>query len=73
MVMITESSIQIKRFISRMPLNDFAQKMVLRMVLTFILHRGRMSCSQAGGIIATEPVHRSQVTRFFKSSDLATR
>ena len=66
MVMITESSIQIKRFISRMPLNDFAQKMVLRMVLTFILHRGRMSCSQAGGIIATEPVHRSQITRFLR-------
>ena len=66
MVMITESSSQIKSFISRTGLNDFAQAMILRMVLTFIFHRGRMSCSQAGGIIATQRVHRSQITRFLK-------
>lgn len=66
MIMIDESVPQIKRFISLTGLSSFAQMMVLRMVLAFICHRGRMSCSQAGGVIATEPVHRSQVTRFLK-------
>jgi hypothetical protein len=66
MVMIDESVSQIKRFIFRTGLSEFAQTMVLRMVLTFIFHRGRMSCSQAGGAIATQPVHRSQITRFLQ-------
>ena len=66
MVMIDESAGQIKRFISRTRLSDFAQTMIFRMVLTFIFHRGRMSCSQAGGAIATQPVHRSQITRFLQ-------
>jgi len=38
--------------------------MVMRLVVTFIMHRGRMSCSRAGGAIRTESVHRSQITRF---------
>jgi len=38
--------------------------MVTRLVLAFILHRGRMSCSSAAGMIASEPMHRGQVTRF---------
>ncbi|MCG8587563.1 MAG: hypothetical protein MI757_22885, partial [Pirellulales bacterium] len=32
-----------------MSLNDLAQAFVLRMALSFIMHRGRMSCSQAAG------------------------
>jgi hypothetical protein len=66
MVMIDESVSQIKRFISRTELSVFAQAMILRLVLTFVFHRGRMSCSQSGGAIATDPVHRSQITRFLK-------
>jgi hypothetical protein len=38
--------------------------MLMRMMVAFICHRGRMSCSQAGGIVASLPVDRSQVTRF---------
>jgi hypothetical protein len=38
--------------------------MVLRMVLAFILHRGRMSCSQAAGSVASDTVHRGELTRF---------
>jgi hypothetical protein len=34
------------------------------MVLGFILHRGRMSCSQAAGSVASETVHRGELTRF---------
>ena len=64
MIMVTDSTTELKRFLWWTPLNDFARLMVMRMVLAFILHRGRMSCSQAGGAIGTEPVHRCQITRF---------
>ena len=66
MINITESVSQLKRFASNLGLKQFAELMVLRLVLTFLFHRGRMSCSQAGGSIRTEPVHRSQITRFLK-------
>ena len=64
MIMVTDSAKNLKRFLKLASLGDFARVMVMRLVVTFILHRGRMSCSQAGGAILTEPVHRSQVTRF---------
>ena len=34
------------------------------MGLAFMLHRGRMSCSSAAGVIASESIHRGQLTRF---------
>jgi len=64
MMMVADSAKDLKRFLKSASLSDFARLMITRMVLTFILHRGRMSCSQAAGAILTEPVHRSQVTRF---------
>lgn len=63
-MMVMDSVPKLKRFLSHFLLNDFARKMVMRLMLTFIMHRGRMSCSQAGGVVCTESVHRSQVTRF---------
>ena len=33
------------------------------MVLAFICHRGRMSCARAAGSIASEPIHRGQISR----------
>lgn len=36
----------------------------MRIVLAFIMHRGRMSCSAAAGAIAAEPIHRGELTRF---------
>ena len=38
--------------------------MVLRMVLAFIGYRGRMTCSAAAGSVASEAIHRGQLTRF---------
>jgi hypothetical protein len=38
--------------------------MVLRMSLTFIARHGRMSCSQAAGSVASEAIHRGELTRF---------
>jgi hypothetical protein len=41
-----------------------AQEMVLKVVLGFLMHRGRMSCSQAAGSVASQAIHRGQLTRF---------
>jgi hypothetical protein len=64
MVMFQETVQSLKRFIGKSTLGDYARLMVMRMVLTFIMHRGRMSCSAAAGSIGCETVHRGQVTRF---------
>lgn len=64
MIMISDSAATFKRFLRATPLGDFALAMVLRMALGFIMHRGRMSCSQASVSIASEAVHRGQLTRF---------
>ena len=64
MIIVSDSARSLKGFLGRTSLNAFATKMVLRMVLAFICHRGRMSCSRAAGSIASEPIHRGQLTRF---------
>lgn len=64
MIIVTDSARSLKTFLSRTSLNELARSMVLRMVLTFIVHRGRMSCSQAAGAVASEAIHRGQLTRF---------
>jgi hypothetical protein len=64
MVIVSESAPTLKGFIGKSGLGDLARAMVLRMILAFIMHRGRMSCSQAAGSIASESIHRGQLTRF---------
>jgi hypothetical protein len=64
MIIVMESARSLKAFVSRTSLSELARSMVLRMVVTFILHRGRMSCSQAAGAVASETIHRGQLTRF---------
>ncbi len=68
MVMVKESTGFLKGYLQDFGLGDFWCTMAMRIVLAFILHRGRMSCSCAAGMIASEPVHRSQVTRFLARS-----
>lgn len=64
MIIVTDSAAALKTFIARTPLHPLARDFALRMALTFIAHRGRMSCSQAAGCIASETFHRGQLTRF---------
>lgn len=68
MIMVSESARPLKRFIQRTGLSGFAQGMVFKMMLTFMMHLGRMTCSQAACSVAAEPVHRSQLTRFLARS-----
>lgn len=64
MIMVPDTARSLKRFIAKSAAPEFTQTMMLRMIVTFALHYGRMTCSQAAGSLATEPLHRSQVTRF---------
>ena len=64
MIIFEDSAALLKRYLSRSGLGQFAQVMVLRMVLAFIMHRGRMSCSSAAGAVACLSIHRGQLTRF---------
>jgi hypothetical protein len=63
-IMVMDSAAELKRFLSHLPLRSLAMAMALRVTTTFIYHRGRMSCSQAAVAIESEPLCRSQVTRF---------
>ena len=64
MIIVTESAAALKGWLAKTSLGSLGRRMVLRMVLAFILHRGRMSCSQAARSIAAESVHRGELTRF---------
>src|SRR4051794_31117836 len=64
MVIVSESAAALKGFIARTGLSEVARGMMLRMVLAFIGHRGRMSCSQASVSVACDNVHRGELTRF---------
>ena len=68
MIIVEQTARSLNRFLLAMPLNEYARGMVMRMVLAFILSRGRMSCSQAAGSIASRALHRGQVSRFLKGS-----
>ena len=64
MVIVSESVRSLKGFIAKTGLKSLAQMMVLRLVLAFIGHRGRRTCSAAAGSIASESIPRGQLTRF---------
>jgi hypothetical protein len=62
--MVTDSAPRLKRFLSSLPLSQFAQAMALRMILALVMRRGRMSCAQAAVAVRAQPLDRSQMTRF---------
>jgi hypothetical protein len=64
MVIVSETAAALKGFLAHTGLNVLARTMLLRVVLAFIMHRGRMSCSAAAGSVASEPIHRGQLSRF---------
>jgi hypothetical protein len=64
MVIVSESAAALKGFLAKSGLGELARGMLLRTALAFMLHRGRMSCSQAAGSVAAETIHRGELTRF---------
>lgn len=64
MLIVMDSAAGLKRFLGQTGLNELARLMLMRLVLAFLLRRGRMSCSQAAGSVASLPIHRGELTRF---------
>src|SRR6056297_21963 len=64
MIIVSEAAPRFKTFLAHCDLKPLARTMMMRIVLAFIMHRGRMSCSAAAGVIASEPIHRGELTRF---------
>ena len=63
-MIVMDSAAAFKRFLALTGLKDTALAMVQRVVVAFMLHTGRMTCSSAAGSLASQPVHRAQITRF---------
>jgi DDE family transposase len=66
MVMVADLLPGLKRFLGSLSLKESAARMVCRMIVTFILHSGRMSCLQAAGAIRCDVRHRAQIGRMLK-------
>jgi hypothetical protein len=64
MVMVANSVPGLKRWIGTFGLKDSAKLLVIRVVVAFLLHAGRMSCLRAAGAVRCEARHRAQISRF---------
>ena len=64
MVMVADSLPGLKRWVGTLGLKDSAKLLVIRVVVAFLLHAGRMSCLRAAGAVRCEARHRAQISRF---------
>ena len=64
MVMVADLVPGLKRWIAPLGLKDSAKLLVIRVVVAFLLHPGRMSCLRAAGAVRCEARHRAQISRF---------
>ena len=53
-----------KSFLKSVSLKPRARELVLRCVIAFLMHLGKMSASRAAGAVRTDARHRAQVSRF---------
>src|SRR5437870_11484501 len=63
-VMVADSMPGLKKLLSTTGLKDVTRLLVVRMVVSFLLHAGRMSCLRAAGAVRCEARHRAQISRF---------
>ena len=64
MVMIADVVPGLKRWIATRGLKDHTKLLVIRVVVAFLLHPGRMSCLRAAGAVRCDVRHRAQISRF---------
>jgi hypothetical protein len=64
MVMVVDSMPGLKTWLAPLGLKESVKLLVIRMVVTFVLHAGRMSCLRAAGAIRCQTRHRAQISRF---------
>jgi hypothetical protein len=62
--MLADSLPGLKRWLASLGLKDSARLLIIRVVIAFLLHSGRMSCLRAGGAVRCEARHRAQISRF---------
>jgi hypothetical protein len=65
-VMVADFVPGLKRSLRGLDLREAALAMVLRMVVAFLLHCGRMSCLQAAGAVRSQTRHRAQISRLLR-------
>ncbi len=68
MVMVADAVPGLKRLVATLGLKDSTKLLVIRVVVAFLLHAGRMSCLGAAGSIRCEARHRAQISRFLGRS-----
>jgi hypothetical protein len=66
MVMVADFVPGLKRCLGAVGLRNATLQMVMRLVIAFILHAGRMSCLQAAGSIRSQTLHRAQIGRMLQ-------
>jgi len=64
MVIVADSLPGLKRWLAPLGMKESTTLMVIRVVVAFLLHSGRMSCLHAGGAVRCEVRHRAQIIRF---------
>jgi hypothetical protein len=64
MVIFADSIPGLKKFFSVVGLSDSTRLLMIRVVVAFLLHAGRMSCLRAAGAVRCEARHRAQISRF---------
>src|SRR5258708_6873353 len=64
MVIVADSIPGLKKFIGAVDLADSAKLLLIRVIVAFLLHAGRMSCLRAAGAVRCEARHRAQISRF---------
>jgi hypothetical protein len=64
MVMVADLLPGLKRWIATLGLKDHTKLLVIRVIVAFVLHAGRMSCLRAAGSVRCEVRHRAQISRF---------
>ena len=64
MVMVANLVPGLKRFTGSLGFKKETALLATRMVIAFILHRGRMCCLRAAGAVRSEARHRAQLSRF---------
>jgi hypothetical protein len=64
MPMLPDSVPGLKRWLAPLGLKDSTKLLVIRLVVAFLLHAGRMSCLRAGEAIRCQARHRAQISRF---------
>jgi hypothetical protein len=64
MVIMQDALPGLKRFLKPVGLNERMLALVIRCVVAFVMHLGRMAAARAATAIRSEPRHRAQMCRF---------